>query len=643
MPRVIIQKSSGAWWKCILAFIGGAIFGVGAVAGGVVGVAAYFKTGEVMQTAGLDPNKILTEEYQQKTILDIVLDATGGKIKINTLGDINEITPLIDTYVTNLSSQLNDLGCELTKEEIYSWPLTELSDKLINSVKKVELISFLSKDRVDNPDPIVKYLCYKTDDQGEFVLDDEGHYINLSLSDLMDNSSFIQTKINTMKLKVLFTQEEIDGSPLLKALQDKSVTDLSKDGALDDILVADLISDSAKASSKILQAFEREKVTVGGIGSAIDTLYLDDVFPYKQEDYDNLPSVLKKLLAKEADGTFPGRLVDSNPFTIKHMDFNSEGYPIEYDYVVFSDGSNEHKTDYIPITKVIKNGTLDVETGFINSEEVIIHDDLTVEFVGNHPRDVNDATVTINITAPSSWDKVFAFSCNKAAKVKDLDEEVNNLQLKDVMKIKPSDSLWKVRNENVSKGDKLFNSITKNLTLVDILPSYAETKFLKAIPGDTKINEISEAVNSMQLIKAFEDNIYDKDGKLDSMWKYLLIESGEDWIDGNPHKSTNPLEGYACASYTVGGDGVGSHPKGVSQLMENIKNNMKSSEIRQLNKDGITNLDETNFVNKKIPTYYQPFIPISVKTRYPGIELTFGHMTINEFSSMISTYSPVIP
>ena len=223
MPRIIVQKSSGTWWKVLLGFLGGTVFGIGAVAGTVAIAGGVFKTKEIIGMTGQDPNKILTEKYQEKTILEIILDATGGKIKIETLGDIADITPAIDTYISNLSEQLNDLGTELTKEEIYSWPLTKLSDNMIESVKNVELISFLSKDNTSNPDPIVKYLCYETDDEGEFVLDDEGHLINLKLKDLMDNSSFLQTKINSMKIKTLFAEEEIEASSMLKAIKDKTV------------------------------------------------------------------------------------------------------------------------------------------------------------------------------------------------------------------------------------------------------------------------------------------------------------------------------------------------------------------------------------------------------------------------------------
>ncbi len=714
MPRVIVQRSSGAWWKCILAFLGGAVVGVGGVIGGTAAAGAYMKTGDAMKLAGVDANSFLSPEWQNKSVLDIVLDATGGKIKIETLGDINDITPLVDTYVTNLSDQLNSLGCALTKEEIYSWPLTQLSDHLIESVKKVELISFLSKDKIDNPDPVVKYLCYATDSTGEFIIED-GQYVHHTLADLMDNSSFIQTKVDNMKIKYLFTEadiaaspllnaiqnktvkqlgqpdafddikikdlfkaEEIAASPLLTAIQDKTIKQLSQDdafdnikigdffkpediaastlltaiqnktikqlsqdGAFNDILIADVIGTSG-SESKIIQALKRDNVTVGGISTAINELYLDDVFAY--ESYAELPSVLKKLLAKDAYGTFPGQQVSGNPYELTRMTLDTDGYPIEYDYVIFSDGTQEHKTDYIPFSTFVKEGGIKVQKGFIDSETITINDDLTATFSGTNVRDQDSKKVSINIVKPAAWENLYAFCCNKPAKVKDLDSAINDLSLKDVMKIKEGDSLWKVRNESILDSDALFDSIKNNLTLQDILPTYNTIKFLKSLQGDTKIVDIGDEVNNLKLIEAFEDNIYDTSDNLDKMWKYLLIEQGETWIPGNPNKSTHPFEGYACAEYTLGGDGVGSNPKGLNQLMTNMQNNMQNAEIRQLHSDGIVTLDSTNFVNKEIPAYYLPAVPASCVTRHAGeTTLYFGYLTIQEFSQMVSTYTPALP
>lgn len=653
MPRIIVQKSSGAWWKVLLGVFFGVLLGVGLVVGGVFGAATMFTTGEIISVTGADPNAILTAEYQNKTVFDIVMDAVGGKIQINTLGDIADITPAIDTYVTNLSEQLDDLGCDLSKEEIYSWPLTELSDNLINSVKKVELIHFLSKDKVDNPDPIVKYICYKTDENGNYILDEEGHYIKHTLSDMLDNGSFLQTKIDTMKIGTLFTEEEIEKSSQLKAIKDKTVKELSKDGAFDDLKIADFVGSGN--TSKIIAALRREEVTIGGIGDGVNNLYLDDVFEYN--DYDKLPAVLKKLIAKDAYQPLPGEEVTSNPFTIHKMIIDSEGYPTEYDYIILSDGRFKegvepgketvsdliNKTDYLKISDIkesVEHGFFDKTTITVNKhvedEKVSWPASYSGTYSGTPERNGNTQTFDMEIVKPAEWDKIYVYCCNKPAKVKELDSTIDSLALKDVMRIKQTDSLWKVRNEPVKDGDGLFTSIKKNLVLTDIM-DVSTVKFLNKLdnPETITIDKIGEEINKMKLIKAFEDNIYDADGNLNKRWKYLLIEGDEPWISGSPNKSTNPFETYKCSEYTLSGTGVAPSPKGIDQLITNMQDHMQKDPIKQLHEDGIITIENTSIFAKEIPA--------SIKLAYPTETMDctyYGDLSFTNFVKIMTAYLP---
>ena len=663
--RIIEKKASGTWWKVLLGFFSGVIFGVTGVVIGVLATGAYVRTGDIIEMAGGDPNVVLTPEWQDKSVVDIVLDAVGGNIKIETLGDIAKITPAIDSYVDNLSNQLNDLGCELTKEEVYTWPLTELSDNLITSVKKVELINFLSKDKADNPDPIVKYLCYQTDSDGKYVKDEEGNLIPHLLTDLMDNGSFIQNKIDSMKIGVLFTESEINSSKMLSAIKDKTVKDLSKDGAFDDILISDVASTD---SSKIVQALAREQVTIGKIGEGVNNLYLDDVFEYK--DYEALPAVLKKLLAKEALTALPGNKVTSNPYTITKMVIDpTTKYAKEYDYIIISDGTFKegvtpstatvsdlvNRTDYIKLSNIAKNSLgQKVDRGFETVTIVKGSGDLyntTTNDVVDRP--FNLTTIDITINAPTEWgDNVYVYLCNKPAKVKELDSSIDKLQLKDVIKIKTDDALWKVRNEEVVNGDELFTSIRENLTIKDIITNKDEIKFLNKIDDSTTIENIGKAVNDLRLLDAFDDNIYDSDGKLNVKWKYLLVDSTE-WKEFNtrflpgvaikrsddpfkedaykiemakPAADRDPTQYMKCNEYTVGGTGS----KGIDQLIENMTNNMKVATIRQLDGDGMASVTP-GFIEEPIPVYYKKQAEFALEGK-----LTYGDLNLTEFTELIS-------
>ena len=158
------EKSSGTWWKVLLGVIGGFILGIGAVAGGVVIAGTMVSTKTLMGEE--NAKQFLGEKYQDKTIYEIVMSAIGGELKFDTLGDLNEITPIVGEYVTGIRDSLNDLGCELTNEEMYDWELSSLADNVIGAVKDAKIIRVLSKDNLKYPDPVIKYLSYKTYPEG---------------------------------------------------------------------------------------------------------------------------------------------------------------------------------------------------------------------------------------------------------------------------------------------------------------------------------------------------------------------------------------------------------------------------------------------------------------------------------------------
>ena len=117
------------------------------------------------------------------------------------------------------------------------------------------------------------------------------------------------------------------------------------------------------------------------------------------------------------------------------------------------------------------------------------------------------------------------------------------------------------------------------------------------------------------------------------------MENGEPWITGSPNKSTDPLNGYECCSYTLGGDGQGGNPKGIDQLITNMKTNMNYAEIEQLYLDGILNVS-SSFVNTHVPYVLKDYVPPSAYARHPsyvdGTEFIYGELTVVEFTALVS-------
>ena len=651
------EKSSGTWWKVLLGVLGGFILGIGAVAGGAAIAGTVVKTGTLL---GGNADKYLSKEYQEKTILQIVMDAVGGNIKVETLGDLNNITPMVGEYITGVKESLNDLGTELTNEEMYTWRLDGLADSIIGSVKNARIIKVLSKDNIKYPDPIIKFLSYETypagheqageykwatDENGQYIFDEDGEHvlIDQKLGDMLNDHNYIQRKVDTMKIKMLFKESEIAKSPLLEAIKDKTVNDLSQEGAFDDVELSSVIEINS-SSPKILQSFANNHTTVGGMNDAINNLYLDDVI-----DSDASSPVMKKLLGVNNGTTaLPnGPQITSFPYDVIKMELDSTGKkPVkEYDYVVFSDGEG-HKSNYIPFDEII--GSKNSTTGKLDGFEDITIDSTTKGYSLSGavsrdddkldaPKEIRTNTVRINsVTTPSDWgDNLYVLSCNKRTKVNDLGSGVDGLRLRDAMQISIDDSLWRVRNELVSDGD-----IVSKLTIDDVFSDRSSIKFIKALDGSVKVTDIGAEVNKLKWIDAFEENIYDGDddsAPIVATWKYLLCETQEE-IAGLSGKtkgthSTN-FTGYACQNYTVGGTGKSGDP-GIDQMIDNMSNNMAKATLNQLNDDKILTLDH-DFLIKPIDPAVKALVP-SIAGK--ADKNTFGDLTITELTELVTVIS----
>jgi len=303
------KKGGGTWWKVLLGVLGGFFLGIGAVAGGAA-IAGAVVPAKTFLGGEENANKYLTKEFQEKTILQIVQEAMGGKLKFDTIGDLNNITPMVGEYITGVKNSLNGIGTELTNEDMYKWPLATLSDSIIGAVKDAKLIRVLSKDNLQYPDPVIKYLSYETypeghesageyvwakDENGNYIYDENNEHVlvNLRLKDMLDDANFIQRKVDSMRIKMLFTEGDIANSSLLTAIKDKSVRQLAQNGAFDDVKISAVFK-VEETSPQILKTFVKKEVTIGGMSNAINNLKIDEVMEIDESS----PAILRTFQDK---------------------------------------------------------------------------------------------------------------------------------------------------------------------------------------------------------------------------------------------------------------------------------------------------------------------------------------------------------
>ena len=609
---VIIQKKSGGtWWKCLLSFIAGILFVPVAVAITLAYAGTQMKAGDLL---GQYADTVLTVEYQEKTVADIVNDFLTQKVDYNTLGGLSKVTPLIDTYLNKFSDSLNEsTGIELDLEELKTKSWTEIPNYLIDSAKHgVKLGKIFGVN--ESSDNIMKTLCYEKNEDGTYNYDHP-----YTIADFLDDPHFIQNKIDSLTIKDVIGEAGEGASQVIKSIENKTIKELKNDDVFGELLVSDVI-EITDSSPKVLKTFRDKGTKIKEMGDTIDNMYLSDV--YESSDPDNLPPVMKKLLGNSAEPV----LATGTPL-MAHIDYEV------YSEVVFSNGLDKEAEGY-------------QETGYVKIKDIWTAHDITISntdegfVITTNGTEDRSALATrefdIETTIPGDWTSLYATSLNKPTKVKELDKSIDVLELKDVIKLEPTSPLYKVRHSEINNADKIFSDIKKTLTLKDIFGAdLVNYKFINKIDENTTIENIGPAINNMKLIDAFEDNIYDNDGNLTSMWKYLLIEAGETWIDGNPNKSTNPFSTYECKDYTVSGDGVAPNPKGINQMMDNMKYWMENQKLKTLQADGMVNIGG-NLLTSTIPANIVALDSASANPVIPTGAVVYGDLTTKQFVELMT-------
>ena len=623
---VIIQKSSGTWWKCLLSFFGGIIFTIAATAGAAVAAGTIFKTGELL---GSNAN-ILRPQYQQKTVWEIIQEAMGGKLKFQTYGDIDQFTPAVSDVVDQINGTLSkEFNFELDKEAFMEFQVADfsgLSSYLVNAIKSgVNLAGLLHADTSD--DDLLKYLCYATR-TGSGTTEDPYVYSDpVTVAQMMDDSNFFRNKVNGMKLGDILKDND---NKALAALSNKTILELQEADAFDDILIEDVM-DIGPSSPKILRVFAEKDVTIGGMSEAIDELEVKDVIEY--DDYDTLPQVMKKFIGNE------GPTVEVlGPSYIATIDWDN------YDEFIIqnalADEDVTEKTDILAAKSFYLKETISL------SKDGEGHYNAVGSGVAYNEK---NETFNIIVNKPDAWDHMYVKMLNKPIKASDINTAVEEFRLKDVVKIDPGSPLEKVKNCEVKDGNALFDKMKATFTVRDIFPDADDNKFLKSI-ADEKLDNLGAAVNNISVLDAFDDDIFSgsgDDAEMNATWKYLLLEPlekttllsknaydkytrGADPFNkskyvADPSNAGTIVDGkyvFKCNTYTIGGS--------MSKMIDNMQHRMENEPIQNLARDGIMTFSDDTFLTTDIPS------SVHSAAGLPPETTKFGQLSTKELVEVLS-------
>ena len=458
---VIIQKKrGGTWWKCLLSFFAGILFVPIAIAGTAAYVGTQMTAGQLL---GQYADTVLTVEYQEKTVYEIVNDFLSQRVDYNTLGGLAQVSPLIDTYLGKVSDALNDAtGLELDLDELKTKTWNEIPQYLIDSAKSgVKLSKILGVD--ESSDNIMKSLCFPKKDDGTFDFENPH-----SIADLINDPHFIQNKIDNLTIKDVIGDsgegaskvihaienktikqlktEDVFGellvsdiievtessSNVLKAIKDKTINELKNDDVFGNLLISDVI-DINDSSTQILKTFRDKGTKVKEMSDAIDDLLLSEVIEindssakilktfkekgtkvkdlsnaiddlylsdaYESDDPDSLPPVMKKLLGTSAEPV----LATGSPL-MAHIDYEV------YNEVIFSNGIDKTAEDYQATSFVgIKNIWEAHDIEIVKSG-----DEFVVNTNGSEDRSaLATREFDIETAIPSDWTSLYVAECNR--------------------------------------------------------------------------------------------------------------------------------------------------------------------------------------------------------------------------------------
>lgn len=314
------------WWRYLLTFLGGFTFCLLLIGGGLAITGTVIKSSQLISMFGGNPNDILAIEYQDQSILNMILSLT--RKRFDTLGDIDSVTPMISKFVNETLNPMLDENIHFT----FDWdemktkpfviqdtgrPATEvdpsetLGDYIPRTMKdNITLASFITGE----VSGVLKYFLYETIDQGggEYTFGDPytlSDFINGGehfFDDIMDKikvgdvitidedadpflaqikdwklTDFNDDNIKGLEVGKLFSDSEIEGNFLLQAIKSKhwTIEDLSDENNVLTLKIGEIFDVTDPSTSSLIVSIQDKTLNDLKSDDFVDDLYLKDVFP----------------------------------------------------------------------------------------------------------------------------------------------------------------------------------------------------------------------------------------------------------------------------------------------------------------------------------------------------------------------------
>lgn len=188
-----------------LAFFFGIFMALGGIVGGIYIAGTKTKLKNVLSMTGVDASAILTESAQEMSLLQLVDEV---RAEIELLGNFEEFsldtlaryTPIIEEQLNNYLGEINELGINISTQDIMQVKFGDLGKYMQNDVLRGIVLADISS--INTDDPLLHAICFDKEGNkvnvGDILDEPTEFFKGIALADIFGEDQQIDPVLNTL-------------------------------------------------------------------------------------------------------------------------------------------------------------------------------------------------------------------------------------------------------------------------------------------------------------------------------------------------------------------------------------------------------------------------------------------------------------
>ena len=507
-------------WRYFLVFLTGIIFTLGVIAGGAFAVTTLFSASQVVSLFGVNPDDVFTEEYQDKTILELITSIVGGEVSFNNLEGIRELTPYVDVLIDEINYVLDDaIGFTFDKEELYKVEWAYIGDYIFSEIQTgIKLAKVLNV--TESSSSVLIYLAYNSNEDGTTNWNSPR-----SLGDLMNNMDSI---INNARIGDLI---DVGTSGILYNLRDVKVGEMAQ--AMETRPLNQIIDIAPDAFPALLYL---GNFAVSELNEALENATLEDLLPIdegsilynlRDKKLDEIPEEIQHLTLGEVitiDESSPAILKYLKDTPIDQITSMIDTMPLDVAIEINSSSPKFLRTLAARGATISNIGSLinDLTLGdMVDIGDSRILSALAGSTLDTLASDVDNLTIgdivdTNDPNAPKILKSLAGY------RISELGDAIHNLKIEQIVDITADSPM--ILKALVGTNFEDLEAKIHTLSIGDLFTQEEIDNciFLSAMGSDTLIDNFADRVNELTFVEVFKDSIYENPNDpstIKSTWK----------------------------------------------------------------------------------------------------------------------------